>query len=309
MSVSFERLQLGLGVTAAPDVAAAARRAEALGFDYVSCGEHLFFHGPVPNAFVSLAAAAAVTTRVKLLTSITILPLYPAALVAKLASTLDVVSGGRFHLGVGVGGEFPAEFAAAGVPVRERGARADEALEVIAALFAQERASFTGRWARLEDVGLQPRPVQDGGPPIWVAGRGDVAIRRAARWGQVWMPHLCTPEHLAEGMGEVREQAVAHGRAADAVTGSVFAFITTDPDGDRARQMATDWVGHNYRQDFSRLGHLLIAGTPEECVARLREYHAAGASSVQLTLAAPPEEADAMLDRVGGEVLGALRRP
>src|SRR3954454_7848328 len=113
-----------------------AREAEALGFDGVAAGEHLFFHGPVGNAFISLAAAAGATSRVRLISSLTLLPLYPAALAVKLATTLDQVSGGRFDLGVGVGGESPPEFAAVGIDPAERGARADETLELARRLWA-----------------------------------------------------------------------------------------------------------------------------------------------------------------------------
>jgi alkanesulfonate monooxygenase SsuD/methylene tetrahydromethanopterin reductase-like flavin-dependent oxidoreductase (luciferase family) len=101
-------------------VAAEARAAEDRGYDGVAAGEHLFFHGPHPNGFVALAAAAGATSRIRLLTSITVLPLYPAALTANLATTLDQVSGGRFDMGLGV--EYPPEFVAAGVDVTERGA-------------------------------------------------------------------------------------------------------------------------------------------------------------------------------------------
>src|SRR5688500_3074405 len=101
-------------------VATEARGAEAAGYDGVATGEHLFFHGPVANGFVTLAAAAGATSTIRLLSSLTVLPLYPAALAAKLASTLDQVSKGRFDMGVGVGGEHPPEFVAAGVEVTQR---------------------------------------------------------------------------------------------------------------------------------------------------------------------------------------------
>ena len=91
-------------------VAAEARAAEMAGDDGLAAGEHLFFHGPQPNGFVALAAAAGATERIGLLTSLTVLPPYPAALAVKLATTLDQVSGGRFDMGVGVGGEYPPEF-------------------------------------------------------------------------------------------------------------------------------------------------------------------------------------------------------
>lgn len=123
-------------------MAADASAAEDAGFDGVC--KHLFFHGATPNAFVALAAAAGATNRVRLLSSLTLLPLYPSALAVKLAATLDQVSNGRFDFGIGVGGELPDEFTAAGVGVRERGRRTDEALDVITCLFSGEPMDFDG---------------------------------------------------------------------------------------------------------------------------------------------------------------------
>ena len=148
-----------------------AREAETLGFDGVASGEHVFFHGPVGNCFITLAAAAGATSRVRLISSLTVLPVYPAALAVKLATTLDQVSGGRFELGVGVGGEYPPEFAAVGVDPAERGARTDEALELARRLWAGGPVSFDGRFTTVPDLELQPGPVHAGGPPVWVGGR------------------------------------------------------------------------------------------------------------------------------------------
>src|SRR5487761_1863589 len=122
------------------DVAGEARDAERLGFDLGAAGEHGFFHGPVSNAFVTLAAAAAVTERIRLLSALTILPLYPMA----LAANLDRVSHGRFGLGIGVGGEYPPEFEASGVPTAGRGTRTDQALEVLIRLLSGEKVTADG---------------------------------------------------------------------------------------------------------------------------------------------------------------------
>ena len=162
-------------------VATEARAAEDAGYDGLAAGEHLFFHGPHPNGFVALAAAAGATTRVRLLTSLTVLPLYPAALAAKLATTLDQVSGGRFDMGVGVGGEYPPEFEAAGVELAQRGARTDEALELLRALWRDGTVDFDGRFARVPGLALQPGPVQVGGPRSGSVGAAPP--RSAARGG------------------------------------------------------------------------------------------------------------------------------
>ena len=128
-----------------------------------------------PTRFVALAAAAGATTRIRLLSSLTVLPLYPAALAAKLATTLDQVSGGRFDLGVGVGGEYPPEFVAAGVDVAQRGARTDEALELLRALWPAARSTSTAGSPGVPGLAPLPRPVQPGGPPLWLGGRRPAA--------------------------------------------------------------------------------------------------------------------------------------
>ena len=193
-----------------------ARRAEELGYDVVACGEHVFFHAPTTNALVALAGIAGVTSRVRLLSAVTVLPVYPGALAAKMVATLDGISGGRFELGVGVGGEFPAELAACGVDPAERGPRTDEALEIMTRLFAGEEVRFAGRFARLDGLRLDPLPVQRPGPPVWVGGRRPASLRRAARFADVWLPYMVDPERFAAGLAEVRAQATALGRPAPA---------------------------------------------------------------------------------------------
>ncbi|MEL6986182.1 MAG: LLM class flavin-dependent oxidoreductase, partial [Actinomycetota bacterium] len=161
-----DRPQFGLAEGLLGNTVTAARQAEELGFDYLSTGEHLMFHGPVPNGLISLAAAAGATERIKLFSSITLVPLYPPALLAKQVAMLDVVSQGRFTLGVGVGGEFPKEFDAVGVPVTERGARTNEALEVIDRLLTERDVSFDGRFTTLDEVSLSPKQIQQPRPKI-----------------------------------------------------------------------------------------------------------------------------------------------
>ena len=104
------KIEFGTALRSPYDVAAQARRIEQLGFDILGCGEHVSFHVDTANGFISLSVAAGATTSIRLMSTITLVPLYPAALLAKLGASLDVASGGRFTLGVGVGGEFPKEF-------------------------------------------------------------------------------------------------------------------------------------------------------------------------------------------------------
>ena len=291
-----------------PAVAVEARAAEDAGFDGVATGEHLFFHGPVANAFVALAAAAGATSRVRLLSSLTVLPLYPAALAAKLATTLDQVSGGRFDLGVGVGGEHPPEFVAAGTDVADRGARADEALELLRALWAGGPVDFAGRFSTVPGLALDPGPVQPGGPPIWLGGRRPAAVRRAGRSADVWMRYMYTPEQLARSLGEVREAAGQAGRDPSAVRGAVFSWGAVHEDADRAREEAIETVSAVYSQDFTPLAdRYLLHGDPDRVVARALEYADAGAETLVFSPSGEGARRQAAVDLFTAAVLPRLQ--
>jgi probable F420-dependent oxidoreductase len=273
-------VQFGIGLRRLDDVAANAAEAEALGYDFLSTGEHVFFYGPSGNGLISLAAAAGATSRIKLMSSITLVPLYPAALLAKLVSALDVVSRGRFNLGVGVGGEFAKEFEACGVPVEERGARTNEALQVMKALWTEDDVSFQGRFTQLSGVTLNPKPVQKPHPPIWVSGRSEAAMERCARFGDGWLPYMYTPEKLSQSLATVqRDRPVQPG---------LFIFFAVHEDREQALKMANERLSLQYNQDFSKLvGRYALAGNPDDCVARLREYVDAGAGTIILNSACP----------------------
>jgi probable F420-dependent oxidoreductase len=286
------------------DVAAAAERG---GWDHLACGEHVFFHGPTPNALVTLAAASGATSRIRLLSALTILPLYPVALVAKMIATIDGLSRGRFDLGVGVGGEYPAEFEACGVPVAERGPRADEALDLLRVLLAGETVDVEGRWTTIRGERLQPAAVQRPGPPVWIGGRRPAAARRAGRSGDVWMPYLVTPEQLRTTLAEGRAAAVGAGRDPAGLRGAVHCWAAVDADGDRARRHVTAAVSRLYAQDMAPFAdRYLLAGTPDEIIERLARYAAMGAETVVLAPVGPAAEVAAMTTLLEREVLPAL---
>lgn len=291
-------------------VAEEAHAAEDAGYDGIAAGEHLFFHGPVSNGLITLAAAAGATTRIRLLSSLTLLPLYPAALAAKMVTTLDQVSGGRFDLGVGVGGEFPPEFAAAGVDVHQRGARADEALELFRALWAGGPVDFAGRFTSVPGLELRPGPVQPGGPPIWLGGRRPAAIRRAGRFADVWLPYMYSPEQLADSLAEVRRAAADAGRDPAAVRGAVYCWGGVGEDATASRREVVDFVGTVYQQDFDRLAdRYLLHGDPDRVTARVREYADAGAEAVVFSPAGAGAQRARIVDLFTREVLPALRLP
>lgn len=270
-----------------------AREAENLGYDYLLTGEHVMFHGPTSNNMVALAAAAGATERIKLMSGIALVPLYPPPLLAKQVSVLDVVSDGRFSLGVGVGGEFPKEFEAVGVPVKERGARTNEALEVIDLLLRESDVHFKGRFTTLDGVSIQPRGVQKPRVPFWIAGRKDVAMRRAARYAEGWLPYMYTPDMLAESMDKIASFTDEAGRPEGTVQGGLFIFTCVHEDRDTALDLANQQLSRQYNQDFTKLVEkYTIAGSPETCAERLQEYIDAGARTIMFSQGCPPDYVD-----------------
>jgi probable F420-dependent oxidoreductase len=284
-------VRVGIAVSDPATVVAEARRAEALGFDLLGCGEHVFFHGPTPNSFAMLAAAAAVTSRIRLVSSIALLPLYPAVVVAKMASVIDCISDGRFELGVGAGGEYPAEFAAAGVDPRTRFRRLDEGLEVIRRLFAGGTVTFEGSYSTLSGVALDPPPRQPGGPPIWLGGRKIGALRRAGRYAHTWLPYMVEPRQVRDGLAAIHTAAAEHGRSAAAVSVALFAWTAVDADSSWARSTGIGAVSAAYQQDFSTLAdRYLLVGTPEAVTERLAQFAAVGVDTVLIQIAADSDE-------------------
>ena len=285
-----------------------ARRAEAYGYDYLLTGEHIMFHGPTANNLVSLAAAAGATERIKLMSGIVLVPLYPAALLAKQVAVLDVVSEGRFSLGIGVGGEFPKEFEAVGVPVKERGARTDEALKVIDLLLREKDVHFDGRFTQLNGVSISPRGVQKPRVPFWVAGRKDVAMRRAARHAEGWLPYMYTPEMLAESLVKIAGFTEEAGRPAGTVQPGLFIFTCVHEDRATALDLANQQLSRQYNQDFSKLVEkYTIAGSPADCIARLQEYIDAGARTIMFSQGCPPDYVDENTRLIAETILPAFR--
>ncbi|MDH3601918.1 MAG: TIGR03619 family F420-dependent LLM class oxidoreductase [Candidatus Tectomicrobia bacterium] len=160
-----------------------AQQVERLGFDTLWCGDHIIMHNAILDVMTVLATFGAATEQLKVGTGVLLIPLRHPVSIAKQVTSLDLLTQGRFQFGVGVGGEIACEFAAVNIPVRERGRRTDEGLEIITRVLSQEKVSYAGKYYQIEDVTLLPHPQQHPYPPIWVGGRSEAALRRTARFG------------------------------------------------------------------------------------------------------------------------------
>ena len=284
-------------------------RLEDLGYDSVWVGEHIFFYVPTLDGPVVMAAWAAKTSRITIGSGITLLPLRPPAISAKVFSTVDIISKGRTIVGIGVGGEYPPEFQACGVPVNERGARTNEAIEILRKLWSGDEVTHEGRFWQFGPVQLKPPPVQPGGPPIWVSGRSEAAIKRAARLGDGYMPYLFTVERFRKGVEQLDRLCAEQGRDPAEVVRCVYAFTALGNTYEDARQYAVADLSRRYNQNFEGLAERLCPlGRPEDCAAKIQEYIDAGANHVILSpMHGPGEDSVDQVRRFGTEVVPLLR--
>ncbi len=254
------------------------RRLDRLGADSLWTSGHVAAPLPTPEALVNLGLLAALTERPRIGTAVLLLPLYPPAIVAKQVASIDRVSGGRVTLGVGVGGEYPQEFDACGVPVAGRGYRVDEQIRVLRDLWTGEAVDGAGPHYPFQGVRISPPPVQPGGPRIPIAGTKAPAMRRAATIGDGWMPYLLSADRYAETVRTVRAQADAIGRKLDSFEWFQFLFIgVADRPEDAYADMA-QMFGSVWSRDLRGLIHrVTAAGTPEQVAARVQAYVDAGA--------------------------------
>ena len=197
-----------------------ATRAEELGFDSVWASDHVFNvsyvyerlgNRPYYDPLSILSYVAAITENLVLGTSVLVLPYHNPMRLAKAAATLDVMSGGRLSLGVGVG-VIEQELNALGSPFPQRGAITNESIAIMKELWTQDDPSFQGEFYSFSGMKFSPKPVQKPHIPLLIGGTSRAAIRRAARMGNGWHPTAMPPEELSENIQYLRRQTQAAGR-------------------------------------------------------------------------------------------------
>jgi probable F420-dependent oxidoreductase len=281
-------------------IRATAVRAEQLGYDSVWVSDHVV----VPNdnvgylgegmfdPLVTLAVAAGATSRVRLGTTVLIVPYRQAVVAAKMISTLDALSAGRVILGIGAGW-LAAESAMLGVPFAERGAMTDEYLAAMRELWTSPEPTFAGKYTQFSGLRFAPKPVQQPHPPIWVGGHSRASLRRAVRDGTAWHPINRTPTEMQAGRAELARLCQAQGRAVPPALAPRHDVCVLGP-GQSARPSV-------------RPGHALV-GEPPAVVDRLHELAECGAEHVVLEfLAADGRELDAQLVTFAERVRPHLR--
>ena len=174
------------------DPAGQARKAEDLGFDSVWAGEHVVWRHPIQDSLMQMAAAAAVTERIELGTAIVLIPLKHPILMCKAVTTLDHLSGGRVKFGIGIGGEYTKEFEAMGVPVNERGPRANEIMRLMKRLWTEESVTFSGAVLSTGRRGAETATGAETPPADLCRRSEEVGAKDCIVWGWVDSLHVLT---------------------------------------------------------------------------------------------------------------------
>jgi probable F420-dependent oxidoreductase len=291
MRIGFSLLN-NWGIEDAQAVVGLASRAEELGFDSVWVHDHVFNVGhvfdriggkPYYEPLTLLSFVAARTERVRLGTSVLVLPYHNPIRLAKTAATLDVLSGGRLILGVGVGA-IEKEMEAMGSPFKERGAVTDEAIAVMRTLWTEEDPRFEGKYSRFAGMKFSPKPLQKPSIPVVIGGVSRAAIRRAARLGDGWQPLGLSPEALRQGIAALREEARAAGRDVAKIPVSIALSLAE-----------------------SRPGRHALGTDPAEIVRNAKAFAALGVETLVISAnTSDPGEARSALEMVAREVRTAI---
>jgi alkanesulfonate monooxygenase len=266
-----------------------ARRAEDLGFASLWVPDHMvnapgMFDHSCLSPLLTLAYAAAVTERVSLGTSVLILSIRHPVITAKDIATLDALSGGRCIIGVGTGWN-PHAFQAAGANLVDRGARTDEALDVVRRLLIEAKVSHRGRHWSFADVTVTPRPMAP--PPVWVAGGAEpgrqISLSVIARIAQAdgWIARARASNAMIKSdWQQIQAKCAMIGRDPAALTFAHLNFLHLVPTGDRGKALAQQkgrfLAAMGTRRSWEQLQEAHLTGTPKEIVGRIRDLADAG---------------------------------
>lgn len=268
-----------------------AVEAEELGYHSVWVGDSVLAR-PRFEALTTLAAVATRTRNVKLGTAVYLSPLRHPVLLANTIANLDILSGGRIILGLGIGSRNPSveqEFANCGVPIGQRVGRFEEGIAIMRRLWKGEQVDFRGKYFEVDGCSLGLRPRQPLGPPVWLAGRGGNAYRRVALLADGWIPISPTPQVFAEGWTKIQALVAEAGRPPETLTPALYVTLTAHTDRNQARREMEAYMEAYYGVPYTVMSQMqgCCAGAPAECRDWLREFIRQGARSLVLRFASP----------------------
>ena len=257
-----------------------------------------------PIAFLSYVAGR--LRRMKFGTSTLVLSTRNPVILAKELATLDFISQGRLFPAVGLGSDDAQDFAAVGVSKKERGQRSDEAIALMRRLWSEDNVSFSGKFFSIQDVTITPRPWQKGGPPIWIGGRSEAALRRTGRLGDGWLVSGASVAEVRDGIKAIRAYAAAAGRVVPEDHYGVLLPFYFGRSVDEAYEAAKKSL--RLRPELSPLDFTAL-GTPEQVRQRMGEYINTGATKFVMRPCGPFEKWHEQIEMLAREVIQPLQTP
>jgi probable F420-dependent oxidoreductase len=257
-----------------------------------------------PITFLSYLAGR--LRRMKFGTSTLVLSTRNPVILAKELATLDFISQGRLFPAVGLGSDDAQDFAAVGINKKERGQRSDEAIVLMRRLWTEENVSFSGKFFSIQDVTITPRAWQKGGPPIWIGGRSQAALRRTGRMGDGWLVSGASATEVGDGIEAIRRYAAEAGRVVPEDHYGVLLPFYFARSADEAYEAAKNSI--RSRPELSPFDFTAL-GRPEEVRQRIEQYIDAGASKFVMRPCGPFERWHEQIEMLAREVIQPLQTP
>jgi alkanesulfonate monooxygenase SsuD/methylene tetrahydromethanopterin reductase-like flavin-dependent oxidoreductase (luciferase family) len=291
-------------------IGSTAEWAEAVGFDAVWAGDHIVHPWHFAEALTSLTFAAARTQTIGIGSCVLLLPMRTLSIVAAQTATLATLSNGRLRLGIGIGGEWPKEWQAAGVPLKERGARLDEALPLLRQIYAGKAVDAEGRFNAFSGVDVSPVPPPI---PIYLAGKAEAALERVGRLADGWLGFFVTPkgfQRSAAAIDQARERAGRIGHPFE--RGLLLHFLLDDSPTAPRRALELNFGFPSELKlaaDEEQLQRLILIGSPDDVLGRLQQFIEAGCTT--FCVSPIEKETDAyrrQVERFAADVLPRIKR-
>jgi probable F420-dependent oxidoreductase len=280
---------------------AAARKCEEIGLHSFWVIDRIVYDNLEPLTL--LAAAAAVTTKIRLGTSVLLAALRHPTLLAKTVATLDFLSGGRMTLGMGFGSR-ENDFTSVGLPFERRGGRAEELVALVKRLWTEEGVTYKGRFYQVENVTIGPRPIQSPHPPIWMGGSAETALKRAARLADGYICGSSAIPEFPTLWEKISGFAVAAGRDPNKIAKAALTFMAIDDNKAKAVEACEAYLKRYYGKVRLDVGKTFVVGSPEECAERIRAAFAKGIETLIIGAVIPELT---QLDLLGEKVLPLVK--
>lgn len=305
------RIGIGMGAWPFPSISTGSvldmiQRWEALDIDSLWLSDHITAADNTMEPVVFMSFVASRMRNMMLGTSVLVLPVRNPVVLAKELATLDLLSGGRLLPAMGLGPAVSMDFAATGIRKEERGRRTDEAIRLMRRLWTEDDVTFEGEFYSVSNLTLTPKPHRPEGPPMWIGGRTDAALRRVARVGDGWLVSGATSTDVAEGIKSIRRYASEEGRhIPEDHYGVYLPFLFAD-DHEEGLERARPYI--HLRKD-APAAEFCAVGSAELIRSRVQEYMAGGATKFVMRPACFGDEWHRQVELLAREVIAPLQTP